>query len=641
MGVVLVAASVTVVTGAVAQGVEPERMAVRGTHPGWAVPGAEAGAVPGGESLNVRVYLAGRDPAGLAAYAAAVSDPAGPEYGRYLTPDQYRQRFGPTEAQVRAVTGWLSGAGLRVTGVTGHYVAVRGAADAMGAAFGTRLREYRTPDGVRRAPEAAVTVPAAVAPAVLTVSGLATGKAKITSDVSGWAALPSVSTPGPVNVGTCSAYAGEKAASTLPPAYGRTLDYSLCGYVPSQLRAAYQVAGSRLTGRGVTVATVVDNAPPTLAQDLNTYAANHGEQPLRRGQLVEDLSPDIAQTCQPQSAYVEQALDLEAVHAMAPDANLVYEGTGCGDSATEPLDAETRVVDGHLADIVSNSWHLGTEQQMTPDVVPSYEQVFLQGAVEGIGFYYSSGDHGDWSPFTPDGSTAVQYPGSDPWVTGVGGTSLAVDAGERYRWESGWGNLAAPLSAEGTSWAGLPGTFDGGAGGGPSVLFGQPSYQRGVVPGSLSGVGGGTPVRVMPDVAAVADDRTGMLIGLTAQLTPGAPAEYVEGRVGGTSLATPLFAGIQADAQQARLAAHGRPLGFANPALYRRYRTPAYRDVTDQPFGPGVPVAMADEERELGTGQLTDLAVTMARDTSLHATRGYDDVTGMGTPTRAYLDSYR
>ena len=122
-------------------------------------------------------------------------------------------------------------------------------------------------------------------------------------------------------------------------------------------------------------------------------------------------------------------------------------------AATVMLDAETQIVDRHLASIVCNTWPLGTESQMAPGIVAAYQQVFEQGAVEGIGFYSSSGDQGDWSPFTPDNQTAVQFPASDPWVTSVGGTSLAIGPHDNYEWETGWGSDVSLLSSDGTSWA--------------------------------------------------------------------------------------------------------------------------------------------------------------------------------------------
>jgi subtilase family serine protease len=662
MALALIPAALTMaaalpLTSAAAAASPPPRQAVPGVHPSWANASADTGPVAATATLDARVYLAGPDPAGLSGYASAVADPGSALYRHYLTPAQFSQRFGPTRAQARAVTGWLTGAGLSVTSVNSHYIAVRGNVRQMETAFGARLHSYRTVSGTERASQSQVTVPSAVASAVLTVTGLSTTSARMTSGavvrLAGAAARPGRSgthlatamaaQPVPVNMGACSAYWGQRSAVTLPAAYGHTLSYAICGYVPAQLRAAYQVTGSGLTGRGVAVAVVDEGASPTIASDVSTYARRHGGQALRPGQLRQYLPSDIAQSCvrlagQP-AAYSEESLDVEAVHAMAPDAGIAYVGADCSGSVTDMLDAETRIVDGHLADIVSDSWHFGTEAQVTPDTVTGFHQIFEQGAIEGIGFYFSSGDYGDWSPFTPGHTAAVQYPGSDPWVTSVGGTSLAIGRNRRYLWETGWGTSTASLAAGGKSWNGLPGSFAVGAGGGPSSLFAQPFYQRGIVPASLSMPASATaPARVMPDIAAVADPDTGMLIGLTTPLTQGGPQTYVEGVAGGTSLATPLIAGIQADAQQAQ---HGVPIGFANPAIYARYGTPAYRDVTDQPLGPGVTIAAADASRDLVTGAITYAAVTFARDTSLHAVPGYDDVTGVGSPARRYLDSYR
>jgi hypothetical protein len=215
---------------------------------------------------------------------------------------------------------------------------------------------------------------------------------------------------------------------------------------------------------------------------------------------------------------------------MAPGARIDFVASDCT-SITDPLDAETRIVDGHLANIVSDSWHLGLETQMPAGLIPAFEQVFEQGAVEGIGFYFSSGDRGDWTPAT-GGAPAVQYPGIDPWVTSVGGTSLAVSARGGYEWETGWGTDIAPLAADGTSWTTLPGAFYGGAGGGTSTLFAQPFYQRGVVPAALGRpAGAAQPMRVMPDIAADADPSTGMLIGLSQAPTPTSPPVYTSSRL--------------------------------------------------------------------------------------------------------------
>jgi subtilase family serine protease len=222
-------------------------------------------------------------------------------------------------------------------------------------------------------------------------------------------------------------------------------------------------------------------------------------------------------------------------------------------------------------------------------------------------------------------------------VTSVGGTSLAIGPADDYEWEIGWGDRATPPSPNGTSWASLPGTFVLGSGGGTSTLFRQPAYQDGVVPTTLSHLGNGTaPMRVVPDIAADADLATGILVGETVSPGAGQPSRYIEGPGGGTSASTPLIAGLQADAQQA---AGGEPIGFADPAIYARYGTPAYHDVTSQPPGGGFPPAVVVPAGVLGNAK--PLLVTLGMDEGLAATVGYDDVTGVGTPTAGYFASYR
>ncbi len=184
----------------------------------------------------------------------------------------------------------------------------------------------------------------------------------------------------------------------------------------------------------------------------------------------------------------------------------------------------------------------------------------------------------------------VDWPTSSPWVTSVGGTSLAIGPFDNYEFETSWGTLLDPLASNGRSWQytppGLyPDWYDGSSGGGVSTYFPQPPYQAGVVPYSLATAvpegSTSTPMRVVPDVSALADPSTGFLVGQTTLQPNGTTYAFSLSRIGGTSVSCPTFAGIEADAQQAA----GHPLGFANPAIYRRYGTDAFRDVTDHPFG--------------------------------------------------------
>lgn len=633
------AATLPLLAGALALGIPSAsadsapagRDALQGTKPVWATAKADQGATADSAKVSVRVHLAYRDAKGLAAYAAAVSDPASPSYGKYLSAKEAQARFGATRHQIDQVVQWLKSNGLTVTGSNQHYVSATGDVAAAEKAFSTQLRNYRKGSRTYRAPSSTASVPAALSDAVLAVSGLDNAPHKSSHDET----LPP---PDAVfrNSGPFSSYFGSRTASTLPSAYGSKVPYAIKGYTGRQLRAAYG-AGS-WTGKGVTVAITDAYASPTIAKDAAEYAARNGDAPYRRGQLSQVLPDDYTKTeeCGASGWYGEETLDVEAVHAVAPAADIVYVGgASCYDA--DLLDSLNKIVDHRLADIVSNSWG-DIEANETPDVAAAYDQVFKMGAVEGIGFYFSSGDDGDNVAST--GTKQIDVPSNSAWVTSVGGTSLAVGKHDTYQWETGWGTLKASLAADGKSWTGFPGAYTSGAGGGTSSTVKQPFYQRGVVLDSLAQANGKARMRTAPDIAAVADPNTGFLVGQT-QTLPDGSLGYDEYRIGGTSLAAPVIAGVQALAQQAQ---HGRPLGFANPAIYARYGSTAYHDVTDHPLGADRDLAVARVDFANGSdaadGLLTSVR-SLGKDASLKAVKGYDDVTGVGTPAAGYVNSYR
>ncbi|MEU1088762.1 protease pro-enzyme activation domain-containing protein [Streptomyces sp. NPDC005576] len=633
------AATLPLLAGALALGIPSAsadsapggRDALQGTKPAWATAQADQGATADSGKVSVRVHLAGRDAEGLAAYAAAVSDPHSSSYGKYLSAEQAQARFGATQQQIDEVSRWLTSNGLTVTGANQHYVSATGDVAAAEKTFSTQLHNYRKGGRTYRAPSVTASVPTGLGEAVLAVSGLDNAPHKSSQDE----ALPP---PDAVyrNAGPFSSYFGSNTAGSLPSAYGSKVPYAIKGYTGKQLRSAYG-AGS-YTGDGVTVAITDAYASPTIAADAAEYARRNGDAPYRKGQLRQVLPADYTATeeCGASGWYGEETLDVEAVHAVAPAADIVYVGgASCNDA--DLLDSLHKVVDHRLADIVSNSWG-DVEANETPDIAAAYDQVFKLGAVEGIGFYYSSGDAGDNVAST--GTKQVDVPSNSAWVTSVGGTSLAVGKGDAYQWETGWGTLKAGLADDGKSWTGFPGAYTSGAGGGTSSTVKQPSYQRGVVPDSLARANGKNRMRTAPDIAAVADPNTGFLVGQT-QTLPDGSLGYDEYRIGGTSLAAPVIAGVQALAQQAQ---HGRPLGFANPAIYDRYSSKAYHDVTDHPLGAGRDLAVARVDFANGIdaadGLLTSLR-SLGKDASLEAVKGYDDVTGVGTPAAGYISSYR
>jgi subtilase family serine protease len=170
--------------------------------------------------------------------------------------------------------------------------------------------------------------------------------------------------------------------------------------------------------------------------------------------------------------------------------------------------------------------------------VKPLNDTFIQAAIEGIGIYFSSGDDGD--QVANLGLRSVDWPAASPWVTAVGGTTLAVTAGNNYLFETGWGTTRSILS--GNHWSpNPPGVFLYASGGGTSRIFPQPFYQVGVVPAAIAGFFGANG-RAVPDVAMDGDPNSGMLEGQT-QTFPDGTVKYSEYRIGGTSLSSPLFAG--------------------------------------------------------------------------------------------------
>jgi subtilase family serine protease len=304
---------------------------------------------------------------------------------------------------------------------------------------------------------------------------------------------------------------------------------------------------------------------------------------------------------------------------MAPGATIHY--FGAADSSTGLDDALSFIVDNHAANIVTNSYGFLGENVGVSQVQTAI-QTHLEAIAQGIGLYFSSGDDGDEK--STIGYVSTDFPASSPYVTAVGGTSLGVGPTDNYRFETGWGTFRA--DAKHGKWnPSPPGAFYYGGGGGTSRLFDEPSYQQGVVPPSLSDKYGGHG-RVVPDVSMDGDPTTGLATGQT-QTFPDGSVKYAEARYGGTSLSSPLFAGVMALADQNAGFAHG----FANPAIYGLAGTGAVRDV--QPSPTRLAAVRRDFVNGVDSSKGTILSLrTLDMDSSLRTTVGYDNVTGIGSP---------
>jgi subtilase family serine protease len=553
--------------------------------------------------ITFQVVLPLRNAAQAAKVAAAVSDPNGASYGNYLSPAQFNSRFGPTAAQVAQVSSYLRGQGVAVTGVAAgnRWVSASGTAASVQRAFATSVATYRYRGRTLRG-SSALSVPAAVAPLIAGVIG-----------VSQSASLrkPAAAPPPPAH---CSSF-WDQYEQVAPLAYGRTSFPTIgCGNSATQVRSAYGVqplVSKGDTGNGVTVAIIDAYASPTVVDDTNQLASFEGEPTLAAGQYTEtDFGPfDLQDECNPTGWNVEETLDVQAVHAMAPAANIHYFGAMDCDTGIDA--AANFVVQNRSATIVSNSYGFAGEDGLGSEVALE-DSIYLQAATEGIGFYFSTGDAGDnvaqGAPHPePD------FPSTDTWVTAVGGTSLALTSSNGYLFETSWGDDLSSVNFATTPASYVtppPGNFVFGGGGGVSALFTEPIWQRLDVPKSLATLNGSTPMRVVPDLAAIGDPETGFLIDFGGGL----------GVEGGTSLSCPVIAGIQALASQGRRQA----IGFATPSLYViALAKGVFHDVQ----APASPIAMITTSgRSL---------LTLGQDSSLTATKGYDDSTGLGTPNGA------
>ena len=306
---------------------------------------------------------------------------------------------------------------------------------------------------------------------------------------------------------------------------------------------------------------------------------------------------------------------------MAPGANILYvAGASCDDGDLSA--AVNTVVDNGLAQIVTNSYGDAGESGLSDAEFMEGSETSLQAAAEGISLMFSSGDDGD--EIANLGDREADYQATDPNVTAVGGTALAVGATNNWQRDIGWGTGVAPLV--GNTFP-LPADYQSGGGGGESMVFDQPWYQQGVVPKKISQYNTKTPMRAVPDIALDADPQTGMLMG-QSQSFPDGSIQYSE---------------LRHRWHQPRQPAVRRPDRRLRPGAARLARLPQPGAVLPQ-RQPGVPRRQGRHchHRRRRTEQLRQLVdATEGISTSLrtfnqtgtiYTRKGYDDVTGVGTP---------
>ncbi|MGW7582103.1 protease pro-enzyme activation domain-containing protein [Kitasatospora sp. NPDC054768] len=409
------------------------------------------GDVPAAQQIAVSVSLKLRDTDALDRFLAAVATPGTPEYGHYLTPEQFTARFGPTQAAVDQVRTYLAQQGLTVGDVSANrqVVNAHGTAAQVSQAFGTHESSYLDPQLQRAffANDAAASIPSDLAAVVQGISGLdnhAVRKNRI--------ATPNAVTP--------------NAASATPS-----------GMAPAQYTGAYNLNKTGADGTGTTVALWEFDG--YKSSNLTTYDSQYG----LSGPAVSTVSVDGANyDSAPGQGQGEVELDSEIVRGAAPKATqLVYEAPN---SDQGEIDMANKIVTDNKVSVVSISWG-SCEPDTTASSMTAVDNAFKQAAAQGISIFSASGDDGsrDCTRSTSGSSVkAVDFPASSPHQTGVGGTNLKVSSGNAYSSESAWST----------------------AGGGVSTVFAKPSWQTG------TGVSG--TMRTVPDVSSNADPASGFAI---------------------------------------------------------------------------------------------------------------------------------
>lgn len=371
-------------------------------------------------------------------------------------------------------------------------------------------------------------------------------------------------------------------------------------YTPQQMRAAYGLTSlydSGKRGQGQTVVIIDSYGSPTLQQDVNTFDQQFNL-PAVKLQVLSPLGtvPFNSGNSEMQGWEGETSLDVEMVHAIAPEASIIVLTSPVDETEgvaglPQFLQLEQYAVDHHLGSIFSQSW--AASEVSLNDAAGQAElaqwETFYQAATtqHHITIFGSSGDSGatdytDASLNTLSPTPTTSFPDDSPWVTAVGGTTLTQN-GASYS-EVVWNN-------------------GGASGGGVSRFYATPAFQQGLPQSDQQILGG---QRGVPDVSAAADPSTGLAIYYGGQWT----------LAGGTSAAAPLWAGVMAVADQVA----GRPLGYINPSLYKiaasSQYTSAFRDITD------------------GNNSYSDKGVDVQ---GYQATTGWDPTTGLGSPNAANL----
>jgi len=515
--------------------------------------------------------------------------PGSPNYHRWLTPEDFAQRFGVSEDDLNKIRGWLEGQGLTIAAVARgrNWIAVNGTAAQLESALQTEIHSYLINGETHFANATDPSVPAAFAGVVRSIRGLNDFRAK------------PAKRPSPNLVSNYTSSSSGKhylAPDDLATIYNMTSLYK---------------AGMDGSGQSVVIA----GQTRIFLYDIQLFRSSHNL-PAIDPQIIQvpnSKDPGVSSVDLP-----EADLDIEWAGAVARNANIIYV------FSNDVMEAVQYAIDQNLAPVVSTSYGLCELETPVSDAL-TLRSWAKQGNAQGITWFSASGDSGAADCGDTDNpGYSVDTPASIPEVTGVGGTAFQEGSGTFWN-AANDANRASVLSyIPEAAWN--DSALDGqpsATGGGASLFFAQPSWQTGVgVPGDNA--------RHVPDISmsASADHDAYLVYTSTVSKsgvlkTPGVLQAY-----GGTSVPTPAFAGVAALLNQYLVSsgAQSSPgLGNMNPKLYSLAQSSPdiFHDIV---AGDNiVTVTCTPPNRNCGA-----TAVGFSTGT------GYDSVTGLGS-----VDTYK
>jgi subtilase family serine protease len=545
-----------------------QSVALTANHPDAVGAIASQGAAPGYRPLKMEIYLAPNNQAQLDELAQEQQDPTSPEYHHWLTPTEFSQRFGPTDADVAQITQWLTGEGFTVTfsSTQQRRIAFTGDVATAQTAFSVHIAQSNNGKSFGNVDDPQV--PASLAPKISHLAGLDNLHVNV------WNTLISdppydtngITTPlfGPPDIETFSDEAPLLAAT--PPLDG--------------------------SGECIAVSEGSDVDQPSLAIFNTIFSLPPFVQGTNYDFVFPDGSPDPPGSEGGGNPYGEAILDVEYAHGLAPGAEIVVYAANAGTLAPDPAQALVDTVSAIVNDTTHNCKSVAVSWAQCGEPASFYTNLsglFEQGATEGESIFVATGDLGTAAPSLGNCTVPpkparpnIEENAASPFVTAVGASMFEAN------YDSNGDDTSTDVDTAQNVWDFSQNIQNiivnkGASTGGYSKIFSRPSWQQ-----KVTGITG--KFRAVPDLVLGGGNLGGSLTEtfihnktkVTGSLfaAPGFWECFDGGldqgtgvatgtlcsRAGGTSIVPPQYAAILAIINQKTASTSGQ--GLINPNLY-------------------------------------------------------------------------